>query len=77
MGIKDKNRVYEAEELTPGKQVIFAATGVTDGALLRGVRFFGEGTRTSSVIMTLKTGRVRFIDSIHLEKKPDVKVRFS
>jgi fructose-1,6-bisphosphatase/sedoheptulose 1,7-bisphosphatase-like protein len=57
--------------------VIFAATGVTDGALLRGVRFFGEGTRTSSVIMTLKTGRVRFIDSIHLEKKPDVKVRFS
>jgi len=77
MGIKDKNRVYEAEELAPGKQVIFAATGVTDGALLRGVRFFGEGTRTSSVIMTLKTGRVRFIDSIHLEKKPDVKVRFS
>jgi len=77
MGIKDKNRVYEAEELAPGKQVIFAATGVTDGALLRGVRFFGEGTRTSSVIMTLKTGRVRFIESIHLEKGADVKVRFS
>ena len=77
MGIKDKNRVYEAEDLAPGKQLIFAATGVTEGALLKGVRFFGEGTRTSSVIMTLQTGKVRFIDSIHLEKGPDVKVRFA
>jgi fructose-1,6-bisphosphatase II len=77
MGIKDKNRIYEAQDLAPGKQMIFAATGVTDGSLMRGVRFFGEGIRTSSVIMTLKTGRVRFIDSIHLEKGADVKVRFT
>jgi fructose-1,6-bisphosphatase class II len=77
MGIKDKNRIYEAQDLAPGDQVIFAATGVTDGALMKGVRFFGEGIRTSSVIMTLKTGRVRFIDSIHLEKGADVKVRFT
>src|SRR5215470_12545503 len=77
MGINDKNRVYEAEDLAPGKQIIFAATGVTDGALLKGVRFFGEGTRTSSVIMTLRTGKVRFVDSIHLEKSPDFKVRFT
>ncbi len=77
MGIKDKDRIYEAEDLAPGKQMIFAATGVTDGALLRGVRFFGEGTRTQSVIMTLQTGKVRFIDSIHLEKGPDVKIRFA
>ena len=76
MGIKDKNRIYEAEDLAPGKQLIFAATGVTDGALLKGVRFFGEGTRTSSVILTLRTGKVRFVESIHLEKGPDVKVRF-
>jgi fructose-1,6-bisphosphatase II len=76
MGIKDKNRIYEAQDLAPGHQMIFAATGVTDGSLMRGVRFFGEGIRTSSVIMTLKTGRVRFIDSIHLEKGADVKVRF-
>ena len=75
MGIK--NKIYEAEDLAPGNQLIFAATGVTDGSLMRGVRFFGEGTRTSSVIMTLRTGKVRFIDSIHLEKGPDVKVRFS
>jgi fructose-1,6-bisphosphatase II len=77
MGIQDKNRIYEAEDLAPGNQMIFAATGVTDGSLMRGVRFFGEGIRTSSVIMTLKTGRVRFIDSIHLEKGADVKVRFT
>ena len=77
MGINDKNKIYEAEDLAPGKRLIFAATGVTDGALLKGVRFFGEGTRTSSVIMTLGTGKVRFIDSIHLEKSPNVKVRFS
>jgi fructose-1,6-bisphosphatase class II len=77
MGIKDKNRIYEAQDLAPGHQMIFAATGVTDGSLMKGVRFFGEGIRTSSVIMTLKTGRVRFIDSIHLEKGADVKVRFA
>lgn len=77
MGIKDKNRIYEAEDLAPGKQLIFAATGVTEGALLKGVRFFGEGERTSSVILTLKTGKVRFVESIHLDKGPDVKVRFA
>ncbi|HEX3320938.1 MAG TPA: class II fructose-bisphosphatase [Terriglobales bacterium] len=77
MGISDKKKIYEAEDLAPGKQLIFAATGVTDGALMRGVRFFGEGVRTQSVIMTLNTGRVRFIDSIHLDKSPDVKVRFA
>src|SRR5438874_7338101 len=77
MGIKDKNKIYAAEDLAPGKQLIFAATGVTDGALMRGVRFFGEGTRTSSVIMALRTAKVRCIDSIHLEKGPDVKVKFA
>src|SRR5437868_970097 len=77
MGISDPDRVYTTRDLAPGKNVIFAATGVTDGALLRGVRFFGEGTRMESLVMTLETGTVRFVDSIHLEKKPDVKVRFS
>src|SRR5213594_1256201 len=77
MGIRDKNRIYRAEDLAPGNQLIFAATGVTDGSLMRGVRFFGEGTRTSSVIMALRTAKVRFIDSIHLEKGPDVKVKFA
>jgi fructose-1,6-bisphosphatase class II len=77
MGITDKNKVYEAQDLAPGKQLIFAATGVTEGALLKGVRFFGEGVRTSSAIMTLTTGKVRFIESIHLDKNADVRVRFA
>jgi len=77
MGIKDKNKIYTAEDLAPGQQIIFAATGVTEGALMKGVRFFGEGTRTSSVIMTLGTGKVRFIESIHLDKQADIKVRFA
>ncbi len=65
------------QDLAPGHQLIFAATGVTDGALLKGVRFFGEGTRTSSIVLTLMTGKVRFIESIHLAKNADVKVRFA
>ena len=77
MGIRDKKKIYRAQDLAPGNQIIFAATGVTDGALLKGVRFFGEGTRTSSILMTLMRGKVRFIESIHLAKKPDVKVRFA
>jgi fructose-1,6-bisphosphatase II len=77
MGIKDKNKIYTERDLASGKHIIFAATGVTEGSLMRGVRFFGEGTRTNSLVMTLETGAIRFIDSIHLNKKPDVKVRFA
>jgi fructose-1,6-bisphosphatase II len=77
MGIKDPKRVYDTEELAPGKRIIFACTGVTDGNLLRGVRFFGDGIRTQSLILTLEERRVRFIDTVHLEKRPDVKVRFA
>jgi len=76
MGIRDSSKIYTTKDLAPGRNIIFAATGVTDGALMRGVRFFGEGTRVNSLVMTLETGAIRFVDSIHLEKKPDVKVRF-
>jgi fructose-1,6-bisphosphatase II len=77
MGIRDPKKIYDTKDLAPGRNIIFAATGVTGGALLQGVRFFGEGTRTNSLVMTLETGTVRFVDSIHLAKRPDVKVRFS
>jgi fructose-1,6-bisphosphatase/sedoheptulose 1,7-bisphosphatase-like protein len=77
MGIKDGKRVYDTEDLAPGKQIIFACTGVTDGNLLRGVRFFGEGTRTHSLVVTLDDRQVRFIDTVHLDKRPDLKVRFA
>jgi fructose-1,6-bisphosphatase II len=76
MGIKDARRVYDTEDLAPGKRIIFACTGVTGGNLLRGVRFFGEGIRTHSLILTHEEPQVRFVDTVHLEKRPDVKVRF-
>jgi fructose-1,6-bisphosphatase class II len=76
MGIHDAGRIYDTHELAPGRNIIFAACGVTDGNLLTGVRFFGDGTRTQSIVLTLKPARVRFIDTVHLENKPDVRVRF-
>src|SRR5947209_17845016 len=77
MGIKDKKRIYTAKDLAPGNHIIFAATGVTEGALMKGVRFSGERTRSSSIVMTRHSGKVRFVESIHLAKRPDVKVRFA
>jgi fructose-1,6-bisphosphatase class II len=76
MGIHDVNKIYTTQELAPGKNIVFAASGVTDGNLLQGVRFFGDGTRTQSIVMTSVPARVRFVDTVHLENKPDVKVRF-
>src|ERR1700676_1942684 len=77
MGVKDPKTIYDTEDLAPGKKMIFACTGVTDGNLLKGVRFFGEGVRTSSMILTLDERQVRFIESVHLQKRPDIKVRFN
>jgi fructose-1,6-bisphosphatase class II len=77
MGIKDPARIYDTDDLAPGKKIIFAATGVTDGTILQGVRFFGSGTRTSSIIMaTERSKRVRFVDTVHVEGGPDTVVRF-
>src|SRR6516162_8575960 len=74
MGIKDPRKIFRTEELAPGREIIFAATGVTEGSLLEGVRFFGDGVRVNSLVMTSSTRTVRFIDSIHLSKRPGVKV---
>ena len=76
MGISDPSRVYDTNELAPGKKIIFAACGVTDGTLMRGVRFFGHGKRTHSLIMTTETKHVRFVDTVHVEGGPDAFVRF-
>src|SRR6184192_1787882 len=76
MGITDFKKVYRSKDLAPGKSIIFAATGVTDGTLMKGVRFFGDGNRTSSVIMQNQPHRIRFIDSIHVLPDTDVKIRF-
>jgi fructose-1,6-bisphosphatase II len=76
MGISDFKRVYTSKDLASGDNVIFAATGVTDGTLMKGVRFFGEGTRTSSIVMQSNPARIRFIDTIHVQQARMVKVRF-
>ena len=76
MGIRDPERIYTTPELAPGKNIVFAACGVTDGNLLMGVRFTGDGVHTQSVVMNSNPARVRFVDTTHLENKPDVKVRF-
>ncbi len=59
-------KVYTTEDLAPGKEIVFAATGITDGDILRGIRYFGGGARTHSLAMGYATRVVRFIDSIHL-----------
>ena len=76
MGISDHNKIYDTNDLAPGKKIIFAATGVTDGALLRGVRFFGAGKRTHSVVMTSDSKSIRFVDTVHVEGGPDAVIRF-
>ncbi len=76
MGISDVERVYRTEDLAPGEDVIFAAAGVTRGALLQGVRFFRDGIRAHCLVMTTRPSRVRFIDTIHVEDRPDPVIRF-
>lgn len=76
MGIQDVTRIYDTADLAPGKHLFFAASGVTEGNLLKGVTFTGDGTACHSVIMTSNPARVRFVDSTYLENRPDVQVHF-
>jgi fructose-1,6-bisphosphatase II / sedoheptulose-1,7-bisphosphatase len=64
MGITDLDRVYDLHDLAAG-DVMFAATGVTDGTMLRGVRRFAGGVVTHSIMMRSKTGTVRLIETEH------------
>jgi fructose-1,6-bisphosphatase class II len=65
LGIHDLDRIYGTEDLAPGDQILFSATGVTDGELLKGVRFFGGGVRTSTLFMSRSRSMIRFVDTIH------------
>jgi len=76
MGIDDPKRIYRASDLASGERIVFAATGVTDGSLMRGVRYFAHGTRTASVIMQTNPNRIRFVDSIHVRPHKDVRIIF-
>ncbi|HEX7067347.1 MAG TPA: class II fructose-bisphosphatase [Candidatus Limnocylindria bacterium] len=64
--VDDSDRIYTTNDLASGQRVVFCATGVTDGELLRGVRFFGGGARTHSILMSYRQGIVRFIDTVHM-----------
>jgi fructose-1,6-bisphosphatase II len=66
MGHGDEDRVYRTEDLAPGESIVFAATGVTSGDLLSGVKFFGGGARTHSLVMAYQTKQVRFVDTVHM-----------
>jgi fructose-1,6-bisphosphatase class II len=68
MGFHDLSKIYKTEDLAPGSEILFSCTGVTDGELLRGVRFFGGGSRTSTLFMSLSRKIIRFIDTIHREQ---------
>jgi fructose-1,6-bisphosphatase II len=78
MGITDVKKIYRSKDLASGNNIIFAATGVTDGSLMKGVRFFGDGIRTTSLVMQTHPHRIRFIDSIHVSDKLGAtsKIRF-
>lgn len=76
MGITDPGRVLKLDDLVKGDDCIFSATAITDCNLMRGVRYFGNGCRTSTMLLRYKTGTVRFIDTIHRfgEEKTPVKL---
>ena len=72
MGL-DVNKILRMEDLVKGDDAIFAATGVTDGELLRGVQFKGAFSSTHSIVMRAKSGTVRFVEGRHsLNKKPNL-----
>jgi fructose-1,6-bisphosphatase II len=75
MGV-DFDRIYRTDDLAPGEHIIFAACGVTQGSLLDGVHLFGEGRRTSSLILNRRPRQVRFVDTVHLDEGEGVTVRF-
>jgi len=73
MGLSDPNQVLLLDDLVKGDDVFFAATGITDGELLRGVRYSGQNrAQTHSIALRGKTGTLRFIEAYHqLDRKPD------
>ncbi|QJW46576.1 class II fructose-bisphosphatase [bacterium BFN5] len=71
MGITDINKVLTIDDMVYGDDAFFVATAITQGDLLNGVRYFGGGARTHSIVMRYKSGTVRFVDAIHkFDRKP-------
>ncbi|MGI6604867.1 MAG: class II fructose-bisphosphatase [bacterium] len=71
LGIGDTGRLLAMEDLVCGDEVMCAVTGITDGDLLKGVRYKGTEARTSSLVMRASTGTIRYVEAIHdLTRKP-------
>ncbi len=70
MGITNPDKVYNADELASGKTVLFAASGITPGTLMDGVRFFHGGARTQSLVISNQSQTARFVDTIHMFDQP-------
>ncbi len=70
MGINDPDKVYDAHELASGETVLFAASGITSGNLIEGVRFFNGGARTQSLVISNQSKTARFVDTIHMFGEP-------
>ncbi|MGF1515805.1 MAG: class II fructose-bisphosphatase [Elainellaceae cyanobacterium] len=73
MGINDPDKAYNANELASGKNLLFAACGITPGTLMEGVRFFNGGARTQSLVISNQSKTARFVDTIHMTDKQNTK----
>ena len=69
MGVADVSKILTLDDLVRSDDVIFAATAITQGNLLRGIDYFPGGARTHTIVMRAKTGTVRFLDTIHMDSK--------
>lgn len=69
LGIDNLRRVYSSMDLASGKQIVFVASGITDGIFMKGVRFVGTGCRTSSMVMQTDPHCIRFIDTTHIDSQ--------
>ncbi|MEM9944745.1 MAG: class II fructose-bisphosphatase [Cyanobacteria bacterium P01_D01_bin.36] len=70
MNITDPDKIYTAEELANGENVLFAGCGITPGTLMNGVRFFNGGYRTQSLVISSQSSTARFVDTVHMKDKP-------
>lgn len=73
IGGNKPGEILGINDLAPGNDIIFVATGVTDGDFLKGVRFFGGGARTETLMTSFKSGKIRFIDTTHVFDREEIK----
>jgi fructose-1,6-bisphosphatase II len=65
LGLSDVHQILTIEDLVPGRDVLFVATGITDGDVLKGVRLSGKGATTHSLAIRCHSGTIRFIQTEH------------